>query len=89
MEGSGGGPERRASGAIDSAEGVDSLAAAGGLSLTRAELALAADEARNSEIGCQADLPSSHARSARLKVPFAIFSRMADSEKRPAYCPLR
>src|SRR2546423_2921255 len=45
--------------------------------------------ARNSEIGFHADFVSSHARSVALRLPSATFSRMADSEKRPAYCPFR
>jgi hypothetical protein len=45
--------------------------------------------AKNSEIGFQADLASSHARSVALRLPSATFSRMTDSEKRPAYCPFR
>lgn len=54
------------------------------------EVELAAGmELRNSEIGFQAAFASSQARSVGLKLPSAIFSRMADSEKRPAYCPFR
>ena len=45
--------------------------------------------ARNSAIGFQADFVSSQARSAALRLPSATFSRMADSENRPAYCPFR
>src|ERR1043166_6525465 len=45
--------------------------------------------ANNSEIGFQAAFASSHARSVALRLPSATFSRMADSEKRPAYCPFR
>jgi len=45
--------------------------------------------AKNSEIGFHADFASSHARSVALREPSATFSRMADSEKRPAYCPFR
>lgn len=46
-------------------------------------------DARNSEIGIQEDFASFQARSAGLKVPSAIFSRMAASENRPANCPFR
>jgi len=49
----------------------------------------AGNAARNSEIGFQADFVSSQARSAALRLPSATFSRMADSENRPAYCPFR
>ena len=49
----------------------------------------AGNAARNSEIGFQADFASSHARSLALRLPSATFSRINDSEKRPAYCPLR
>jgi hypothetical protein len=44
-------------------------------------------DSRNSGIGCHADFDSLQARSAAVKLPSAIFSRMADSEKRPASCP--
>ena len=44
-------------------------------------------DSRNSGIGCHADFVSLQARSAALKLPSAIFCRMADSEKRPASCP--
>ena len=51
---------------------------------------VAADaDAKNSEIGFQEDFASSQARSVELRLPSAIFSRMADSEKRPANCPFR
>jgi len=49
----------------------------------------AGNVARNSAIGFQADFVSSQARSAALRLPSATFSRMADSENRPAYCPFR
>ena len=49
----------------------------------------AGNAARNSAIGFQADFVSSQARSAALRLPSATFSRMADSENRPAYCPFR
>ena len=49
----------------------------------------AMNDARNSEIGCQDDFASSQARSLGLKLPSAILSRIADSEKRPANCPFR
>jgi hypothetical protein len=59
---------------------VDAVAAA------RSELVFESDS-RNSGIGCHADFASLQARSVALKLPSAIFSRMADSEKRPANCP--
>ena len=46
-------------------------------------------DSRNSGIGCQADFDSLQARSAALNLPSASFSRIADSEKRPASCPFR
>ena len=67
----------------DSGPAFSMGAAAGG-----SELVLGIDS-RNSGIGCQADFDSLQARSAALKLPSAIFSRMADSEKRPANCPFR
>lgn len=51
--------------------------------------AAAAPDARNSGIGCHEDFVSFQARSAELKLPSAILSRMADSEKRPASWPFR
>ena len=58
--------------------------------LTAADMGAAAGrDLRNSEIGCHEDFASSHARSALLKLPSAIFPRMSDSEKRPASCPFR
>ena len=59
-----------------------------GLAAAVAELVLGSDS-RNSGIGCHEDFASLQARSAALKLPSAIFSRMADSEKRPVSCPFR
>ena len=71
-----------------SAAAAFSLSAAGGLETAGANVAVGS-AARNSEIGFQEDFASSQARSVGLKLPSAIFSRMAYSEKRPANCPFR
>jgi len=74
---------RRDSTGFGSVAGEDSFSGAAAFSLAGTELA-AGGEARNSEIGFHADFASSQARSVGLKLPSAILSRMADSEKRPA-----
>jgi hypothetical protein len=63
-------------------------ASAAGAALADIEV-VAGTDPRNSEIGFQEDFASSQARSVGLKLPSAILSRMADSEKRPANCPFR
>ena len=78
MEGNGGGVTRCGAGA-----GSLSLAGAAG------SVFAAGNGARNSEIGFHAAFAWSQARSLALRLPSATFSRMADSEKRPAYCPFR
>ena len=86
-EGNGGGVDRGGA-AFGSASADGSLAGVEEPLSVGAALEAAAD-VRNSEIGFQEDFASSHARSVGLKLPAAIFSRMADSEKRPANCPFR
>ena len=83
VEGKGGGVIRGDSAAFDSAAGEDCVTDGTGLDVA------AGSEARSSGIGCQADFASFQARSAELKLPSAILSRMEDSEKRPANCPFR
>ena len=86
-EGNGGGVDRGAatfgSGSVDgSFTGAEEALSVGVALETSADV-------RNSEIGFQEDFASSQARSVGLKLPSAILSRMADSEKRPANCPFR
>ena len=94
IEGRGGGVARGASTGFASVPSVsflpgDSLAPSAALALGALDAAAAGADARNSEIGFQADFASSQARSLGLRLPSATLSRMADSEKRPANCPFR
>src|SRR6266404_4294157 len=105
IEGSGGGVSRGDSAGLSSSVAAALLAtpkpseggsaawdggsaSAAGALLGDVEVAAGTD-ARNSEIGFQEGFASSQARSVGLKLPSAILSRMADSEKRPANCPFR
>ena len=68
---------------------VDSLAATTAGALVVGAMVSPGNDAKNSASGFQSDFASSQARSFWLRLPSAILSRMTDSEKRPAYCPLR
>jgi hypothetical protein len=85
--GNGGGP--RSGDAIVASASVEDFFTGSDAALSAERVADAGADPRNSEIGCQEDFASFQARSVRLKLPSVIFSRMADSEKRPASCPFR
>jgi len=89
IEGRGGGVARGGTTGFASVAGAISFSDAVGLEGDDVDFSAADAEARNSEIGFQEDFASSQARSLGLKLPSAILSRMADSEKRPANCPFR
>src|SRR4051812_31631619 len=102
IDGSGGGFTCRTSAGFASTAGADDSAGAGASALASemaagtGALGAAAgaasatgNEARNSPSGFHNALAWSQARSFSLRLLSAIFSRMMDSEKRPAYSPFR